>query len=191
MLYSSDDAGRQVNNNNNTTTTFNAILQDTGNLMLGEVNQNGSLKRILWQNFDHLSHVLMMRMKLGFDRKTGQNCCEAYSYANMMKVAVRYEQRLSKICGHCYNLTAGLRQIYFLVARKNGGNTAISIAYNEIKEWKKDGKTSGDMYIFDFQTILTANFSSTNKIGEGGFGAVYKGKLPSEEEVAIKRLSKV
>lgn len=68
MLYSSD-AGREVNSN----TTFNAILQDTGNLMLREVNQNGSVKRILWQSFDHLSHVLMMGMRLGFNRKTGQN----------------------------------------------------------------------------------------------------------------------
>jgi len=68
MLYSSD-AGREVNSS----TTFNAILQDTGNLMFREMYQNGSLKRILWQSFDHLSHVLMMGMKLGFDRKTGQN----------------------------------------------------------------------------------------------------------------------
>jgi len=57
-----------------------------------------------------------------------------------------------------------------------GGNTAISIAYNETKEQKKDGKSCDDMHIFDFQTILeaTANFSSTNKIGEGGYGPVYK-----------------
>jgi len=68
MLYSSD-AGREVNSS----TTFNAILQDTGNLMFREMYQNGSLKRILWQSFDHLSHVLMMGMRLGFDRKTGQN----------------------------------------------------------------------------------------------------------------------
>jgi len=57
-----------------------------------------------------------------------------------------------------------------------GGNTAISIAYNEIREQRKDGRTSDDMHIFNFQTILeaTAHFSSTNKIREGGFGPVYK-----------------
>ncbi|KAH1196704.1 G-type lectin S-receptor-like serine/threonine-protein kinase SD1-13 [Glycine max] len=73
-----------------------------------------------------------------------------------------------------------------------GGNTAISIAYNEIREQRKDGRTSDDMHIFNFQTILeaTAHFSSTNKIREGGFGPVYKGKLLIGQEVAIKRLSK-
>ncbi|KAI7747949.1 hypothetical protein M8C21_028494, partial [Ambrosia artemisiifolia] len=36
----------------------------------------------------------------------------------------------------------------------------------------------------------TTNFSSENKIGEGGFGVVYKGTLPSGLEIAVKRLSK-
>ncbi|KAF2592717.1 hypothetical protein F2Q70_00043404 [Brassica cretica] len=45
---------------------------------------------------------------------------------------------------------------------------------------------------YDFKTIeaATNKFSSTNKLGEGGFGEVYKGKLPNGTEVAVKRLSK-
>ncbi|MED6180567.1 hypothetical protein PIB30_011328 [Stylosanthes scabra] len=45
---------------------------------------------------------------------------------------------------------------------------------------------------FDFQTMVEAtnNFSVANKLGEGGFGLVYKGRLPNGEEVAIKRLSR-
>ncbi|KAG5406917.1 hypothetical protein IGI04_013036 [Brassica rapa subsp. trilocularis] len=36
----------------------------------------------------------------------------------------------------------------------------------------------------------TNRFSSSNKLGEGGFGEVHKGKLPNGTEVAVKRLSK-
>ncbi|XP_038894414.1 receptor-like serine/threonine-protein kinase SD1-8 [Benincasa hispida] len=35
----------------------------------------------------------------------------------------------------------------------------------------------------------TNNFSLSNKIGEGGFGPVYKGKLPSGQEIAVKKLA--
>ncbi|CAL9060462.1 unnamed protein product, partial [Musa banksii] len=36
----------------------------------------------------------------------------------------------------------------------------------------------------------TSNFSIESKLGEGGFGPVYKGKLEDEQEIAVKRLSK-
>ncbi|RHN53263.1 putative protein kinase RLK-Pelle-DLSV family [Medicago truncatula] len=36
----------------------------------------------------------------------------------------------------------------------------------------------------------TDDFSNTNKLGQGGFGAVYKGVLPDGNEIAVKRLSK-
>ncbi|KAL2561844.1 hypothetical protein AAZV13_20G105200 [Glycine max] len=44
----------------------------------------------------------------------------------------------------------------------------------------------------DFQTIIDAtnNFADANKVGQGGFGPVYKGRLPNGKEVAIKRLSR-
>ncbi|KFK40715.1 hypothetical protein AALP_AA2G031500 [Arabis alpina] len=44
---------------------------------------------------------------------------------------------------------------------------------------------------FEMHTIRTAtdNFSSSNKLGQGGFGPVYKGKLLDGKEIAVKRLS--
>ncbi|KAI3780774.1 hypothetical protein L2E82_10764 [Cichorium intybus] len=44
---------------------------------------------------------------------------------------------------------------------------------------------------FDFERISssTDGFSETNKLGEGGFGPVYKGKFPGGLEIAVKRLS--
>ncbi|XP_057985401.1 cysteine-rich receptor-like protein kinase 10 [Hevea brasiliensis] len=45
---------------------------------------------------------------------------------------------------------------------------------------------------FDLSIIeaATNNFSDGNKLGEGGFGAVYKGILPNRREIAVKRLSR-
>ncbi|CAL5441315.1 unnamed protein product [Camellia sinensis] len=48
-----------------------------------------------------------------------------------------------------------------------------------------------ELPIFDMITIATATnkFSDTNKIGEGGFGPVYKGQLSIGKDIAVKRLS--
>ncbi|KAL8046476.1 hypothetical protein ABFX02_08G179700 [Erythranthe guttata] len=40
------------------------------------------------------------------------------------------------------------------------------------------------------QETVTENFSIDNKLGEGGFGPVYKGLLEDGQEVAVKRLSR-
>ncbi|KAL7243992.1 hypothetical protein ACSBR1_016253 [Camellia fascicularis] len=48
-----------------------------------------------------------------------------------------------------------------------------------------------DLPIFNIVTIANAtnNFSISNKIGEGGFGPVYKGQLSTGQVIAVKRLS--
>ncbi|KAI4312057.1 hypothetical protein MLD38_036912 [Melastoma candidum] len=42
---------------------------------------------------------------------------------------------------------------------------------------------------FDIVRAATDNFSNVNKLGQGGFGSVFMGKLPNGEEIAVKRLS--
>uniref|UniRef100_A0A6N2NAZ6 Protein kinase domain-containing protein n=1 Tax=Salix viminalis TaxID=40686 RepID=A0A6N2NAZ6_SALVM len=51
---------------------------------------------------------------------------------------------------------------------------------------------SAESLQFAFNTIrdATEEFSEKNMLGQGGFGAVYKGVLPSGQEIAVKRLSK-
>ncbi|XP_016648211.1 PREDICTED: G-type lectin S-receptor-like serine/threonine-protein kinase At1g67520 [Prunus mume] len=49
-----------------------------------------------------------------------------------------------------------------------------------------------DLIVFSYVSVLAAtrNFSEENKLGQGGFGPVYKGKLVTGREIAVKRLSK-
>ncbi|XP_031093454.1 G-type lectin S-receptor-like serine/threonine-protein kinase At1g11300 [Ipomoea triloba] len=48
-----------------------------------------------------------------------------------------------------------------------------------------------ELPVFDFEIIANAteNFDPRNKLGQGGFGPVYKGKLEDGQEIAVKRLS--
>ncbi|KAJ4850532.1 hypothetical protein Tsubulata_041998 [Turnera subulata] len=51
--------------------------------------------------------------------------------------------------------------------------------------------TNSDLPLFDLSVIVAAthNFSDDNKLGEGGFGSVYKGVINDGKEIAVKRLS--
>ncbi|CAA0394712.1 unnamed protein product [Arabidopsis thaliana] len=64
-------------------------------------------------------------------------------------------------------------------------------SYKTLKYQTDDDMTSPQSLQFDFTTIevATDNFSRNNKLGQGGFGEVYKGMLPNETEIAVKRLS--
>ncbi|KAK7312935.1 hypothetical protein VNO77_37202 [Canavalia gladiata] len=58
-------------------------------------------------------------------------------------------------------------------------------------EEDEDGQEDLELPFFDLSTIVNAtnNFSIDKKLGEGGFGSVYKGTLLDGQEIAVKRLS--
>ncbi|RDY02157.1 G-type lectin S-receptor-like serine/threonine-protein kinase, partial [Mucuna pruriens] len=61
------------------------------------------------------------------------------------------------------------------------------------KHYKTQLRKEGDDFpTFNLSVLANAteNFSTKNKLGEGGFGQVYKGTLIDGQEVAVKRLSK-
>ncbi|PNT59832.2 hypothetical protein POPTR_001G441040v4 [Populus trichocarpa] len=63
---------------------------------------------------------------------------------------------------------------------------------NDIYELENDGNKGHNLKVYSAAKIMasTSNFASENKLGQGGFGLVYKGKLPEGREIAVKRLSR-
>ncbi|CAB4277012.1 unnamed protein product [Prunus armeniaca] len=57
---------------------------------------------------------------------------------------------------------------------------------------QNDGTMRHDLSMFSYASVMaaTCNFSPENKLGQGGFGPVYKGKLLTGQEITVKRLSK-
>ena len=57
-----------------------------------------------------------------------------------------------------------------------GGNAIPSTIRDKLKKQGKDGQDGHELQIFSLESIsiATSNFSTENKLGEGGFGPVYK-----------------
>ncbi|XP_022717011.1 G-type lectin S-receptor-like serine/threonine-protein kinase At4g27290 isoform X1 [Durio zibethinus] len=85
-------------------------------------------------------------------------------------------------------LILGLALVFYLWRMSCGLLTAVPESSSNVKN-QKEGL---ELPLFDFATIAcaTGNFSTANKLGEGGFGSVYKGILKDGQEIAVKRLSR-
>ncbi|XP_064971913.1 receptor-like serine/threonine-protein kinase SD1-8 isoform X2 [Musa acuminata AAA Group] len=76
--------------------------------------------------------------------------------------------------------------------RKKRSMSGMAISFTERRNDEGTEAKDLDLPLFDLGTVAdaTSNFSIESKLGEGGFGPVYKGKLEDEQEIAVKRLSK-
>uniref|UniRef100_A0A6N2NBM0 Receptor-like serine/threonine-protein kinase n=1 Tax=Salix viminalis TaxID=40686 RepID=A0A6N2NBM0_SALVM len=98
------------------------------------------------------------------------------------------DKKLLKIIFGCVIFIAMLAIGLVLYIRKKKAKTKNSLEKDNNDE---DENEVMDLPIFDMKTIIkaTENFSIDRKLGEGGFGTVYKGNLNEGQEIAVKRLS--
>ncbi|XP_024030957.1 G-type lectin S-receptor-like serine/threonine-protein kinase At1g11410 isoform X1 [Morus notabilis] len=70
--------------------------------------------------------------------------------------------------------------------------TSPTFSQVSLKNEFDESRRGSELLFFDLNTIAAAtdNFAIHNKLGEGGFGSVYKGMIYGRKEIAIKRLSK-
>ncbi|RDX63694.1 G-type lectin S-receptor-like serine/threonine-protein kinase B120, partial [Mucuna pruriens] len=95
------------------------------------------------------------------------------------------------------NFASGGQKFYILVKNthhkeKKRKGTKTTMLDSAIKDLEDEFKKRQDLKVFNYTSVLSAtnDFSPENKLGQGGFGPVYKGILPTGQEAAIKRLSK-
>ncbi|KAG6521985.1 hypothetical protein ZIOFF_019119 [Zingiber officinale] len=156
----------------------NLCLNDCNCTAYASANVNGS-GCILWT-----SHLTDIRFFFG---GMGQDLYVRLAAADL--IAAYAESRPSN-----------KRRVGVIVAVTLAASFLLSCAAFCIWRWKTKKSFVGeeteeqdlDLPLFDLDTIVnaTGNFSTGNKLGEGGFGPVYKGRLSEGQEIAVKRLSK-
>ncbi|KAJ0454365.1 putative protein kinase RLK-Pelle-DLSV family [Helianthus annuus] len=73
--------------------------------------------------------------------------------------------------------------------RKHEARQPDSLVYEE-GDANEISTAESLQYSFGIIKAATNDFSENNKLGQGGFGLVYKGKLQNGQEIAVKRLSR-
>ncbi|XP_071697013.1 G-type lectin S-receptor-like serine/threonine-protein kinase At4g27290 isoform X2 [Rutidosis leptorrhynchoides] len=80
----------------------------------------------------------------------------------------------------------------FVCRRRRQKKNGVNSIGHENKFANENGDEDWELPLFDFNTIsiATNNFSDNCKLGEGGYGPVYKGVLEEGKDIAVKRHSR-
>lgn len=139
-----------------------------------------------------LSKYLPEDVHVGFSGATGNqtqlNCVLSWSFDGDDIVERGFDMRLMCILlGILLPILCSVGLISCLWwRRRQGGHVSLNL-----ESILKNSSKGPHRFHFKELKSATANFSSKNKLGRGGFGTVYKGFLKGvKEEVAIKRVSK-
>ncbi|KAK7251677.1 hypothetical protein RIF29_35077 [Crotalaria pallida] len=122
--------------------------------------------------------------------KGGEDLYVRVPASELGHVAVNGHRNVKKVVGVTVGVIIfGLIIFVCIMIIKNSGSARKFYSKHNTNKLRNENI---DLPTFDFSVIAnaTGNFSSRNKLGEGGFGPVYKGTLTDGQELAVKRLSK-
>ncbi|XP_059437556.1 G-type lectin S-receptor-like serine/threonine-protein kinase At2g19130 [Corylus avellana] len=141
---------------------FTYSLYNPSNLAKYRVDQTGQIKAHVWQSGVSIWTTL---------RSGPTNYSVVYALCGAFGVV----QYLDNLLLFDFDIE--------LYAINDGNNTD-----SNLKKREKDAELS----LFSYESVLAAtnNFSAVNKLGERGFGLVYKGKLLRGQKIEVKMLSK-
>ncbi|XP_062017197.1 G-type lectin S-receptor-like serine/threonine-protein kinase RKS1 isoform X2 [Rosa rugosa] len=150
------------------------------------IQHEGLVDCLTW--YDDLMDILVYTQR-GRDLYVRVNKTELAAYAGRSQV---FLERRGMLAIPILSALLALVLIIMLGCwwRKKNRNTK-GIDFVEAEELEETQRHP-ELQFFDLDTIIAAtdHFSPVNELGHGGFGSVYKGQLPNEQKVAVKRLSK-
>nr|VDC74711.1 unnamed protein product [Brassica rapa] len=132
-----------------------------------------------------------------------RNYAKGVNYGRILTIFTTSEDttnRNAKIIGSCIGVSVLLLLCFIFYRfwkRKQKRSIAIETSFVVIpsrRHISRENKTDDlELPLMDFEAvaIATDNFTNANKLGQGGFGIVYKGRLLDGQEIAVKRLSKM
>nr|GEV27492.1 G-type lectin S-receptor-like serine/threonine-protein kinase At1g67520 [Tanacetum cinerariifolium] len=149
-----------------------ATLEDNGNFRL----INESNKRVLWESFDYPGNVLLPGMKLGYDLQSGKNWTLTSPLSEVVydpgAFTLSWEPAEERLVIRRRN------QPYWTSGQMKDQTFPYlpSESFKDVHQLEGDGGNGNDLLVFSFASIMAAtnDFSDENKLGQGGFGPVYK-----------------
>ncbi|WJX11299.1 hypothetical protein P8452_01926 [Trifolium repens] len=165
--------------------------------VFGSMNEtsNDSMEPLLVSPSLNLSSYLEQEVYVGFSASTSNytelNCVKAWEFIGVdISDKINYLWILIIIPIVILMIIIGGLVFFFLYFQRKKNMEIEEDTYGGIEDQIQHSSMAPKKYQLKELMKATGGFSLQNKLGEGGFGTVYKGILGNNKEIAVKRVSK-
>ncbi|KAF8370029.1 hypothetical protein HHK36_031927 [Tetracentron sinense] len=151
-----------------------------------------------------LSHVVDLRdilpewVSVGFSAATGSwieiHNIISWEFNSNLEIGGEKKKNIGLVVGLLVGvgaLSCGLGLFWFIWWRKRAGGEKEDVSFDDFMDDDFEKGTGPKRFSYHELARATNNFAEEGKLGEGGFGGVYKGLLSdSNTDVAVKRVSR-